>query len=67
MDIFVKFRIKLTKAYLIRQYKIKSDCFIIIERYKVDLKLLLGSYFMLKVNLRVKQAFIKIQIINKAY
>ena len=67
MDIFVKFRIKLTKAYLIRQYKIKSDCFIIIERYKVDLKLLLRSYFMLKVNLRVKQAFIKIQIINKAY
>ena len=67
MDIFVKFRIKLTKAYLIRQYKIKSDCFIIIERYKVDLKLLLVSYFMLKVNLRVKQAFIKIQIINKAY
>ena len=67
MDIFVKFRIKLTKAYLIRQYKIKSDSFIIIERYKVDLKLLLGSYFMLKVNLRVKQAFIKIQIINKAY
>lgn len=54
MDIFVKFRIKLTKAYLIRQYKIKSDCFIIIERYKVDLKLLLGSYFMLKVNLKVK-------------